>query len=148
MTIIDSDHAVTFTVQPPRLTDDLVLIEHTKRGVAQCTPDQRYALTWALAQYNDARASVAPTYTASPPARRQPSWAEVVRGVQCCDPAVRDQWRVFRVCLLTLGLIVLVASAAAVVFGSVGVGIVLVAVFAVCAVASKGITGGKASVCH
>jgi hypothetical protein len=84
----------------------------------------------------------------SPPARRRPGWLEAIRGVECCDPAVRDQWRMWRVCFLVLGIIVMVAVSAAVVFGSVGVGVVLFLVFVASAAASHRITGGKASVCH
>ena len=134
---------------------DVALAIEADQIVEAMTDDQCDAFMAALGRRVDKwelehpRSRTVATVTASsPPARRQPSWVEVVRGVQCCDPATVEKWRVFRECLLTLGLIVLVASAAAVVFGSVGVGIVLVAVFAVCAVASKGITGGKASVCH
>jgi hypothetical protein len=82
------------------------------------------------------------------PARRRPGWLEAIRGVECCDPAVRDQWRMWKVCFLVLGIIVMVAVLAAVVFGSVGVGVVLFLVFVASAAASHRITGGKASVCH
>jgi hypothetical protein len=82
------------------------------------------------------------------PARRRPGWLEAIRGVECCDPAVRDQWRVWRACFLVLGIIVMVAVSAGLVFGNVAVVVVLLAVFAACAAASHRITGGKASVCH
>jgi hypothetical protein len=82
------------------------------------------------------------------PARRRPGWLEAIRGVECCDPAVRDQWRVWRVCFLVIGIIVMVAVSAGLVFGNVAVVVVLLAVFALCAAASHRITGGKASVCH
>jgi hypothetical protein len=84
----------------------------------------------------------------SPPARRRPGWLESIRGVECCDPAVRDQWRVWRACFLVIGIIVMVAVSAGLVFGNVAVVVVLLAVFAACAAASHRITGGKASVCH
>jgi hypothetical protein len=84
----------------------------------------------------------------SPPVRRRPGWLESIRGVECCDPAVRDQWRVWRVCFLVIGIIVMVAVSAGLVFGNVAVVVVLLAVFAACAAASHRITGGKASVCH
>jgi hypothetical protein len=80
--------------------------------------------------------------------RRRPGWLEAIRGVECCDPAVRDQWRVWRVCFLVIGIIVMVAVSAGLVFGNVAVVVVLLAVFAACAAASHRITGGKASVCH
>jgi hypothetical protein len=82
------------------------------------------------------------------PARRRPGWLEAIRGVECCDPAVRDQWRMWRVCFLVIGIIVMVAVSAGLVFGNVAVVVVLLAVFAACAAASHRITGGKASVCH
>jgi hypothetical protein len=82
------------------------------------------------------------------PARRRPGWLEAIRGVECCDPAVRDQWRVWRACFLVIGIIVMVAVSAGLVFGNVAVVGVLLAVFALCAAASHRITGGKASVCH
>jgi hypothetical protein len=84
----------------------------------------------------------------APARRRRPGWLEAIRGVECCDPAVRDQWRMWKVCFLVLGIIVMVAVLAAVVFGSVGVGVVLFLVFVASAAASHRITGGKASVCH
>jgi hypothetical protein len=84
----------------------------------------------------------------SSPARRRPGWLEAIRGVECCDPAVRDQWRVWRACFLVIGIIVMVAVSAGLVFGNVAVVVVLLAVFALCAAASHRITGGKASVCH
>jgi Flp pilus assembly protein TadB len=63
-------------------------------------------------------------------------------------PGWRDQWRVWRVCFLVIGIIVMVAVSAGLVFGNVAVVVVLLAVFAACAAASHRITGGKASVCH
>jgi hypothetical protein len=80
--------------------------------------------------------------------RRRPGWLEAIRGVECCDPAVRDQWRVWRACFLVIGIIVMVAVSAGLVFGNVAVVVVLLAVFGACAAASHRITGGKASVCH
>jgi hypothetical protein len=82
------------------------------------------------------------------PARRRPGWLEAIRGVECCDPAVRDQWRMWKVCFLVIGIIVMVAVSAGLVFGNVAVVVVLLAVFVACAAASHRITGGKASVCH
>jgi hypothetical protein len=150
MSLLDMDRAVTFTVQPPRLVDDPTMYEYALQNVGLCTPDQRHALAWALSLYeNPPAAEVEPVAPVAPvPARRMPSWLEVVRGVECCNPAVRDQWRVFRVCFLTIGLIVLVAASAGVVYGDGGVAAVLVVVFVGCAAMSKRITGGKASVCH
>jgi hypothetical protein len=150
MSLLDMDRAVTFTVQPPRLVDDPTMYEYALQNVGLCTPDQRHALAWALSLYeNPSPAEVAPVAPVAPmPVRRMPSWLEVARGVECCDPAVRDQWRVFRVCFLAIGLVVLVASAAGIVAGDIGVVVVLVVLFVVCAAVSKSITGGKASVCH
>jgi hypothetical protein len=104
---------------------------------------------WELARPRTATNIIGAIHGKPPiPARRRPGWLEAIRGVECCDPAVRDQWRMWRVCFLVFGIIVMVAASAAVVFGSVGVGAVLFLVFVACAAASHRITGGKASVCH
>jgi hypothetical protein len=104
---------------------------------------------WELAHPRTATNIIGAIHGKPPiPARRRPGWLEAIRGVECCDPAVRDQWRMWRVCFLVLGIIVMVAVSAAVVFGSVGVGVVLFLVFVASAAASHRITGGKASVCH
>jgi hypothetical protein len=104
---------------------------------------------WELAHPRTATNIIGAIHGKPPiPARRRPGWLEAIRGVECCDPAVRDQWRMWKVCFLVLGIIVMVAVLAAVVFGSVGVGVVLFLVFVASAAASHRITGGKASVCH
>jgi hypothetical protein len=127
-------------------------------GVANLSDDECDALMaalerrvdrWELAHPRTATNIIGAIHGKPPiPARRRPGWLEAIRGVECCDPAVRDQWRMWKVCFLVLGIIVMVAVLAAVVFGSVGVGVVLFLVFVASAAASHRITGGKASVCH
>jgi uncharacterized membrane protein YtjA (UPF0391 family) len=150
MSLLDMDRAVTFTVQPPRLVDDPALYEYALQNVGLCTPDQRHALAWALSLYeNPSPAEVAPVAPVAPvPARRMPSWLEVVRGVECCDAATVAKWQRWRICFIAIGLIVLVAGATGIVAGDIGVVAVLVVLFVVCAAVSKSITGGSASVCH
>jgi hypothetical protein len=128
----------------------------SERIVAALTDEQCDAVMAALERRVDRwelehrRPTAIATRQAPAPvaARRRPGWLEAIRGVECCDPAVRDQWRMWRVCFLVLGIIVMVAVSAGLVFGNVAVVVVLLAVFAACAAASHRITGGKASVCH
>jgi hypothetical protein len=103
---------------------------------------------WELEHTTGTRVARQKAINQTTPARRRPGWAEAIRGVECCDPAVRDQWRMWRACFLVIGIIVMVAVSAGLVFGNVAVVVVLLAVFAACAAASHRITGGKASVCH
>jgi hypothetical protein len=103
---------------------------------------------WELEHATGTRVARQKAINQTSPARRRPGWLESIRGVECCDPAVRDQWRVWRACFLVIGIIVMVAVSAGLVFGNVAVVVVLLAVFALCAAASHRITGGKASVCH
>jgi hypothetical protein len=104
--------------------------------------------TWLATHATDTRAARQKAINQTSPGRRRPGWLEAIRGVECCDPAVRDQWRVWRACFLVIGIIVMVAVSAGLVFGNVAVVVVLLVVFALCAAASHRITGGKASVCH
>jgi hypothetical protein len=124
-------------------------------GVANLSDEECDALMAALERRVDRwelehrrPTALATRQTPVAPTRRRPGWLESIRGVECCDPAVRDQWRMWRACFLVIGIIVMVAVSAGLVFGNVAVVVVLLAVFAACAAASHRITGGKASVCH
>jgi hypothetical protein len=139
-------------------------LDEARRILRHLDDDHRFAVYLALHEYEQVerydddmvrlfpvvapRPAIATRQAPVAPARRRPGWLEAIRGVECCDPAVRDQWRVWRVCFLVIGIIVMVAVSAAVVFGSVGLGVVLFLVFVASAAASHRITGGKASVCH
>jgi hypothetical protein len=75
----------------------------SERIVAALTDEQCDAVMAALERRVDRwelehrrPAAIATRQTPVAPARRRPGWLEAIRGVECCDPAVRDQWRMWR----------------------------------------------------
>jgi hypothetical protein len=133
---------------------DVAVYQKAQQLVDACTDEECDAVLAAIEvrvdrwELEHRRSTAVAPRTAPLPTRRKVGLFEAIRGVECCDPAVRASWALWRVCLFVFGLIVLVAASAAVVYGSAGVGIVLLVLFVVCAAVSKSITGGSASVCH
>jgi hypothetical protein len=82
------------------------------------------------------------------PARRRPGLMESIRGVECCDPATRSAWAVWKVCFYVIAGIFLAALVAGALFGSLGISAVVATVCIMSMLGSHRILGGKASVCH
>ena len=92
--------------------------------------------------------TVVATVTPTTPARRKVGLVEAIRGVECCDPSVAAQWRLWRICFYMVAVIFCVVAIFGLLFGELGV-IVGIGVASIWSMAmSFSITRGRASVCH
>jgi hypothetical protein len=82
------------------------------------------------------------------PARRKVGLLEAIRGVECCDPAVRASWRLWRLCGAVVCVIVGASLIAGTLVGAPGVGLVLGVAATMSMSVAFSMMRGSATVCH
>lgn len=81
------------------------------------------------------------------PDRRRVGLGEALRGVECCDTRVRTAWGLWRAGFFMVVALLLVMLLPALMFGKLGVIVVVGILCGVCLLASYSILGGSASPC-
>jgi hypothetical protein len=104
---------------------------------------------WELAHPRTATNIIGAIHGKPPiPARRKVGLLEAIRGVECCDPAVRASWRLWRLCGAVVCVIVGASLIAGTLVGAPGVGLVLGVAATMSMSVAFSMMRGSATVCH